>query len=73
MIACDETISVMDVPSTKMTYAIATNVAKYWKYIFKIYILHAVLLVILVLIIAIICYHYTKHRLKQKGIAALTI
>ena len=29
VIACDEIISVMDVPSTKMTHAIATNVAKY--------------------------------------------
>ena len=38
------------------------------------YIMHTVLLVIILLfIIAIICYHYGKHRSKQKGIDALTI
>ena len=38
------------------------------------YILHIVLLVIvLILIITIICYHYAKHRSKQKDIDALAI
>ena len=38
------------------------------------YILNTFLLVnILLFIIAIICYHYTKHRSKQKHIGALTI
>ena len=38
------------------------------------YILTAVFLVfILLLIITIICYHYEKHRSKQKGIDTLTI
>ena len=38
------------------------------------YALHTVLLVtILLFIITIICYHYTKHRSKQKLTSALTI
>ena len=38
------------------------------------YILHTALLVMMpLLIIAIICYHYTKHRSKQRCIGALTI
>ena len=32
-----------------------------------------VLSIILLLTITIICYHYAKHRSKQKGIDALTI
>ena len=37
-------------------------------------ILHAVLLVAMLLfLIAIICYHYTKPRSKQKNVDALTI
>ena len=38
------------------------------------YILHTALLVMMpLLIIVIICYHYTKHRSKQRCIGALTI
>ena len=38
------------------------------------YILRTILLaIILLLIITIICYHYGKHRSKQKSIDALTI
>ena len=37
------------------------------------YILHILLLVIILLFICfVICYRYTKHRLKQKNIGALT-
>ena len=82
-IACDEIISVMDIVTTKMTNTTAANVTstmlinsdcKKIRYKTDCYILHTVLLVtILLLIITIICYHYTKHRLKQKGIDALKI
>ena len=61
-----------------MTNSIPTNMSinsddkvrykTYW------YILRASLLVIiLLLIITIICYHYAKHRSKQKNIDALAI
>ena len=79
MIACDETIYVMDIVSTKMTNTVATNVTKNChskkvRYKFDCYILHTVLLVILLLlIITIISYHYAKRRSKQKYIDALTI
>ena len=44
------------------------------RYKMNCYILHTVLLVVILLfIIVIICYHYTKHRSKQKCIGALTI
>ena len=76
MIECDEITSIMDIASTKMTNSVAKNVSKKsvdtkvkYSYIF-----HTVLLVIiLVLIITIICYHYVKHRSKQKIIAELTV
>ena len=80
MIACDEVISVMDIiVSIEKTNAIAKKVTRNChgkKVRCKIdcYILHLVLLMIkLLLIIAIISYHYTKNRSKQKGIDALTI
>ena len=69
----------MDIVSTEMTNAIATNVSVNYhnkKVRCKIdcYILHTVLLVIiLLLIIAIICHHYAKHWPKQKGIDTLTM
>ena len=83
VIVCDENMNVMDSVSTNMTNTISTNVAssvsikfddKKVRYKMDYYILHKVLLVIiLLLIIAIICYHYTKHRSKQKRIGAITI
>ena len=60
-----------------MTNTILTNVStssdnKKLRYKMNCYILHKVLLVIIILlIIAIINYHYTKHRSKQKGIRIL--
>ena len=62
MITCDEIMHVMDIVSTKMTNAIATNVSinsdgKKVRYKIDSYILHTVLLVIiLLLIITILCY-----------------
>ena len=62
-----------------MINTIATNTSinsddKKVRYKIDSYILHAILLVIiLLLIITIICYHYAKHRSKQKGIDPLTI
>ena len=79
MNARDETIFVMDIVSIKMTNTIATNMSINFndlrvRYKTDCYILHAVLLVItLLLIFTIICYHYPKHRSKEKGTDALTI
>ena len=78
MIACQEIIYVMDIVSAKMTNAISFVSIKCYnkkaRYKIDCYILHIVLLtIILLLIITIICYHYAKHRSKQKGIDALTI
>ena len=62
-----------------MTNAIAINVTKNChsekvRYKLDCYNLYKVLLaIILLLIITIICYHYAKHRSKQKDIDALTI
>ena len=66
----------MDIVSTKLTNTIAANVTKvcHSKKVRDSYVLHTVLsAVILLLIITIICYHYAKHRSKQKGIDALRI
>ena len=66
----------MDIVSTKITNTIATNVTKncHSKKARDCYILHTLLLVIILrLIITIICYHYAKHRPKQKSTDALTI
>ena len=50
-----------------------TSVGKKVRYKIDFFILHAVLLVILLLsIVTIVCYHYVKHRSKQKIIDALT-
>ena len=79
LIVCDEIIYVMDIASTEMTNAIATNKSinsydKEVRYKIDCYILRIVLLVIiLLLIITIVCYHYAKHRSKQNGIDGLTI
>ena len=82
-IECNEIINVMDSVSTNVTNTIPTNVAntvstnsgdKKVKYKIDCYILHTFLLVIILLfIIAIICYHYTKQRLKRKRAGALKI
>ena len=76
-------MSVMDTISTQMTNIVPINVTSTSSIIchsekvrckIGCYILCTVLLVIILqLIIAVICYHYAKHRLKQKGIHLLTI
>ena len=87
VITCDEIVNSAYIVSTAMpTNAInivSTNVMstasinvhqKIVRYKMDCYILLMVLLVILLLfIVAIICYHYAKHRLKQKSVATLTI
>ena len=79
MITYDETISVMGIVSTKIINTLATNVSinsydKKLRYKIDYYILNAILVVIIsLLIITIICYHYAKHRSKQKSIDALAI
>ena len=83
VIACNEVISVIDIVSKKKTNTIATNVtrivsincySKKVRYNIDFCILHtALLMIILLLISTIICYHYVKHRSKQKGIDALTM
>ena len=81
MIECDEIITFLDIVSTKMKSAVAKNVTStssincHSKKVRDCYILHTVLLAIillLIIIIIIICYHYLKHRSKQKGTDALT-
>ena len=72
-------LSVMDIVSTKITNAIAANVLtnsndKRVRYKIDCCLLHTVLsVIILLLIISIICYHYAKHRSKQKSTDTLTI
>ena len=79
VIACDETISVTDIASTKKTNTITANVTENChgekvRYKIDCYFLNTVLLaVILPLITTIIYYHYAKHRSKQKGVVALII
>ena len=71
-IACDQSISVMDILSTKLINTIAKNVSinsggKKVRYKIDCYILHTVLLmIILPLIIIIISYQYAKHRYYKK-------
>ena len=69
VIKCDENIAVMDIVSTKMTNAVATNVtstASINCHNIKVrvcYVLHTVLLMIILLLIIITnCYNYTKQR-----------
>ena len=78
MVVCDEIVYVIDTVSTNVvntvsrnkTNTISTNVStnfngKNIRLKMDCYILHTVLLVtVLLFIITIICYHYTKHRLK---------
>ena len=75
-------INVTNTITTYVTNTISTNVVstvslysddKKVRYNMDYYILHTVLLVIMLFIITIICYHYTKHRSKQKNFATLTI
>ena len=76
VITFDETITLMDIVSTKKANAIVINISINCHSEKKrdFYILHTVLLTtILLLRIAIICYHYGKHRSKQKDIDALTM
>ena len=76
VIECGEIITVMNIASSKITNAIAINVASaasinfHTKKVKDCYILHTVLLaIVLVPIIIIICYRYTK----QNYINAITI
>ena len=76
VITYDEIISLMDIVSTKNANTIVTNISIncHSEKIRDCFILHTVLLtVILLLKIAIVCYHYTKHRSKQKDVYALTM
>ena len=67
---------------TNMTNVISANVTSTVpinfdnnnvRYQMNCHILSKVLLVIALLFIIVICYHYTKHRSKQKHITTLTI
>ena len=80
VIACDEIIHVMDILLTKMANTIGRSTvsinsdSKKVKYRIDWFILHTVLsVIILLLIITISCYHYAKHRSKQKDFDALAI
>ena len=74
VITCDETISVINIVSTKVAAVSINCPTKKIRNKIDCYILYKVLLVIiLLLIITIICYCYTKHRSKQKDIDVLTI
>ena len=73
----------MDIVPTKTTNTVAINVtttasinchSKKVRCKIDCYIFYTALLeIILLLTITIICYHYEKHRSKQKDIDALTI
>ena len=76
VITYDEIISLMDIVSTKNANTIVTNISIncHSEKIRDCFILHTVLLTIILLLkIAIVCYHYTKHRSKQKDVYALTM
>ena len=83
IIMCDKIIYVMDILSTNRLNALIANVMsnvsinlndKKVSYKINFYILHMVLLSIMLLfIIAVSCYHYAKHRSKQKNIGVPTI
>ena len=83
VIVCDEIINVTDSASKIVTNTIPTSVTsiasinsddKKVRYKMDYYILYTVSLVIILLfIIAIICYHYAKHRSKQKRFWEQTI
>ena len=72
-IVCDEIINVADNVSTNVLSTVSVNFYnKKVRYKMDYYILHTVLLVIkLLFIVAIICYHYAKHRCKQKCFGVL--
>ena len=80
VIPCDEIVHVMDILLTKMANTIGRSTVsinsdgKKVKYKIDWFILDTVLsVIILLLIITIICYHYAKHRSKQKDFDALAI
>ena len=77
MIVDDEIIFFMDIISAKMTNTLASNVSincHNKKVRYDCYILQTVLLVIiLVSTVIIICYHYAKHRSKQKSVESKRI
>ena len=67
---CDEIINTANSVSTNVMCTAWTNFhTKKWDILTDRYILHAILLmVILSYIIVFICYHYAKHRWKQKNV-----
>ena len=77
MIVHDEIIFFMDIISAKMTNTLASNVSincHNKKVRYDCCILQTVLLVIiLVSTVIIICYHYAKHRSKQKSVESKRI
>ena len=62
---------VMDIVSANMTNIMPTNVSTK-KDGTKVRLCTVLLMIILLFKITIICYHYTKHRSKQKHVGTLT-
>ena len=79
VIVCDEIINDTDSVWTNVTNTILRNVTNTMSIIsdedkMDCYVLDTVFLVIILLfIVAIICYHHTKHKSKQKHTGTLTI
>ena len=69
VITCDEIINAADSVLTNVISTVSKNFYnKKVRYKMYCYIMHVVLLVIILLfMIAMICYHYAKHRSKQKN------
>ena len=70
VITCHEIINTVDSVSTNVINTVSTYFCnKKVRYEMDWYILHTLLLVmVLLLVISIICYHYLKHRSKQKNV-----
>ena len=67
VIMCNETINATDSVSKNITSAVSTNFCnKKVKLNGLLYSVHVLLMIILLFITAVICYHYAKHRSKQK-------
>ena len=64
VIECDQIRPFMDIVSTKMTIAIATNISKnsHCKNVRDCYTLHTVFLEIILILTIIFCYHYAKKK-----------
>ena len=70
-IVSGERMHVMDIVSANMTNIMPTNVSTK-KDGTKARLCTVLLMIILLLKITIICYHYAKHRSKQKHVGTLT-